>query len=75
MNKDTVRKCAEMAAAQQRAFLGVVDQDILDLLVELAPPPAAAPAEEVTEVAPAEEVAAEEAVEEVAEAAEEDSAE
>lgn len=72
MNNDTIRKCAEMAAAQQQAFLGVIDQDILDLLAEVAPPPAAAPVEAVAEAAPAEEVAAEEAIEGVAEEAAEE---
>lgn len=41
MNLDTVRKCAEMAARKQEAFLGVVDQDIQDLLAELNAPAAA----------------------------------
>lgn len=63
MNMDTVLKCAQMAARQQEAFLGNVDQDIQDLIAELTP--AAPVAEPVVEDAPepvAEEVpAAEEA--------------
>jgi hypothetical protein len=43
MNKETVLKCAQMAADKQRAFLGVVDQDILDLIEELTAPVAVAP--------------------------------
>ena len=35
MNMDTVRKCAEIAAASRAAALGIVDADIIELLDEL----------------------------------------
>ena len=57
MNLETVLKCAEMAARKQQAFLGTVDQDILDLIAELTPAP-------VVEAAPVEEAPVEEVVEE-----------
>jgi hypothetical protein len=63
MNLDTVLKCAQMAATKQEAFLGHVDQDILDLIAELTPaaePVVAVPVEAAAEEAPAEEAAAEE---------------
>lgn len=44
MNMDTVRKCAEIAAATRAAALGIVDADIVELLEELDA--AQAPAEE-----------------------------
>lgn len=50
MNVETVLKCAEMAATKQRAFLGVVDQDILDLIAELTPAPVVESAPAATEV-------------------------
>jgi len=63
VDQNTIRKCAEMAATQQRSFLGAVDQDILDLLAELNPVEEVAPVVEetpaVVDEAPAEETPAE----------------
>ena len=59
MNLETVLKCAEMAARKQQAFLGTVDQDILDLIAELTPAPVVESAPAVTEVAEPEVVAEE----------------
>lgn len=38
MNKDTIRKCAEMAARHQLNALGYVEEDIQALLAELDAP-------------------------------------
>lgn len=39
MNRDTVLKCAEIAAAARMASIGYVDPDIAELLEELKPAP------------------------------------
>jgi hypothetical protein len=41
MDMEVVKKCVEIAAAQRRAILGGVDEDIQALLDELNAPPAA----------------------------------
>ena len=37
MNLETVLKCAQLTAAKQLSALGVVDQDVQDLINELTP--------------------------------------
>lgn len=48
MNKETIRKCAELAARQQLAAFGVVEEDIQALLAELDAADAAPKAEPPT---------------------------